>query len=209
MPTPRTGRRVEFQPLTPGRWDDLVTLFGPRGACAGCWCMWPRLTRPEFQRGQGAGNRRAFRRVVAAGPPPGVLAYVDGEAAGWCAVAPRERLPRLERGRVLKRVDDQPVWSVTCFFVARPHRARGLTVPLLREAVKLARRHGGRVIEGYPVDPRAGRMADVFVWTGLASAFRRAGFREVLRRSPTRPIMRYAVGRAGRPANSPRGTLIP
>jgi len=111
--------RVAIHPLTPARWNDLVRLFGPRGAVEGCWCMWPRLVASEYRRRRGAPNRRAFHRLVESGHPPGVLAYVDGEPAGWCAIAPRHRLARLERSRVMAAVDDKPVWSVTCFFIGR------------------------------------------------------------------------------------------
>lgn len=185
--------RVAIHPLTPARWNDLVRLFGPRGAADGCWCMWPRLVAGEYRRRRGASNQRAFHRLVESGPPPGVLAYVDGEPAGWCAIAPRHRLARLERSRVMAAVDDKPVWSVTCFFIGRGHRGRGLTVRLLRAAMKLAAAHGGWLVEGYPTEPRGKRPPAVFIWTGLRATFERAGFREVARRSPTRPVMRRAV----------------
>lgn len=183
--------RVEFHPLTRGRWADLERLFGERGACGGCWCMWWRLTRSEFDRSKGAGNKRAFKRIVATGEVPGLLAYADGQPVGWCAVQPREAYPVLERSRTLGRIDDEPVWSVTCFFLARPYRRQGLTVELLRAAVRHARSRGARIVEGYPVEPRKGRIPDVFAFTGLVSAFRRAGFTEAARRSPARPIMRW------------------
>jgi GNAT superfamily N-acetyltransferase len=154
--------------------------------------MWWRRPRAEFVRGKGAGNRRAFRRVVEAGPPPGVLAYAGGEPVGWCAVAPRSDYPRLSGSRVLAPVDDAPVWSVTCFFVARPWRGRGVSRALLEAAARYARRRGARTVEGYPVDGR-GKQPDVFVYTGLPSAFAKAGFTEVARRSPTRPIVRRTV----------------
>ena len=99
----------------------------------------------------------------------------------------------LERSRILKPVDDQPVWSVVCFFVKRPSRRQGLTVQLLKAAVEYAKSNGAKIVEGYPVEPREGASPDVFVWTGLASAFKQAGFVEVLRRSETRPIMRYFI----------------
>ena len=152
--------------------------------------MWWRRTSGDFSRGKGAGNRAALRRLVAKGPPPGLLAYVDGEPAGWCALAPREAYTRLERSRVLKSIDDRPVWSVPCFFVARPHRGAGVTVRLLRAAAAHARRQGARILEGYPTDTRDRRSPDVWVFTGLLPAFQKAGFREVARRSRTRPIMR-------------------
>lgn len=188
--------RFSCRPLTPARWPHLLKVFGERGACAGCWCMWPRLTRGQFQAADGALRKRAFRRVVGRGPPPGLLAYVGGEPAAWCALGPREAFARIESSRTLAPVDEQPVWSVVCFFIARRFRRRGLSVRLLREAIGYARKQGASILEGYPMDP-GGRTADAFVWTGLASAFRRAGFAEVARRARTRPMMRYTL--RGRP----------
>ncbi len=185
--------RLAFRPLTPARWKDLETLFGPRGASSGCWCMWWRLRRSEWRQNRGNANKRAFRRTVEGGEPTGVLAYADGAPIGWCAVAPREAYPGLERSRLLKRVDEQPVWAITCLFVARPYRRRGISAKLLEAAAAFAARRGARIVEGYPTDPRTGRAADVFVFTGLQSAFETAGFAEVARRSSTRPIMRRAV----------------
>ncbi len=184
---------LTFHPLTPDRWPDLERLFGPRGGCAGCWCMWFRLTRAEFERMKGSANRDALRALVERGPPPGILAYADGEPVGWCALAPRSSYSLLSRSRILAPVDDEPVWSVVCFFVARAHRRRGVTVELLRAATRHARERGARVVEGYPVEPKAGRTADTFAYHGVASAFRDAGFTEVARRSETRPIMRRTV----------------
>jgi GNAT superfamily N-acetyltransferase len=190
--------KLRFHPLTPARWDDLEQLFGSRGACAGCWCMWWRLPRAQWSRQRGEGNRRAFRALVRSGSAPGVLAYLGSKAVGWCAVAPREAYGGLSRSRVLKPVDDEPVWSVTCFYVAREHRRRGITVGLLGAAAKLAASRGARRIEGYPVEPRRGESPDAWVYTGLVGAFRKAGFQEVARRSATRPIMRRALRRGPR-----------
>jgi GNAT superfamily N-acetyltransferase len=103
----------------------------------------------------------------------------------------REEFPTLGRSRILKPVDDQPVWSVVCFFVTRGQRRKGLTVQLLKAAIEYARSNGAKIIEGYPVEPRGRKSPDVFVYTGLSSAFKKAGFTELLRRSETRPIMRY------------------
>lgn len=131
---------LRFFPLTPARWRDVEALFGPRGACAGCWCMWWRLPRSAWRRGKGAGNKRAFKRLVAAGRVPGVLAYAGREPVGWCAVAPREAYPVLARSRILQPVDDRPVWSVTCLFVARLRFSRcqsGLSVPPVPAAALL------------------------------------------------------------------------
>lgn len=184
---------LRFLPLTPQRWRDVEALFGPRGACAGCWCMWWRRPRAAWRRGKGASNKRAFKRLVTAGHVPGVLAYAGREAVGWCAVAPRAVYPVLGRSRILQPVDGRPVWSITCLFVARPWRRRGVSAGLIEAAARLARRRGGRIVEGYPTDAGSRPTADVFVFTGLASAFERAGFTEVLRRSKSRPIMRRQV----------------
>ncbi len=189
---------LRFHALTAGRWRDLESLFGERGACGGCWCMFWRLKRPQFEKMKGRGNRRAFKKIAAAGQAPGLLAYAGNQPIGWCALAPRETYPRLDRSRILAKVDEQPVWSVTCFFVARPFRRKGVAVKLLRAAAEYARKRGAAIVEGYPVEPKKGEMPDVFAYTGLASAFRQAGFVEVLRRSKTRPIMRYFAGRGGR-----------
>ena len=110
--------QLEFHPLTPERWQDLETLFGPRGACGGCWCMWWRLKRSQYVKQKGPGNRRALKKIVDSGEIPGLLAYADGQPIAWCSVGPREAYSTLERSRILKRVDDKPVWSVVCFVVA-------------------------------------------------------------------------------------------
>lgn len=151
--------------------------------------MYFRLSHAQFTRGQGAANRRAFGRLVRGDRIPGILAYRGTEVVGWCAVAPREDYARLARSRVAHPVDSQPVWSIVCFFVAPASRRRGVTAALLRAAVEHARRRGAKIVEGYPVDPD-GNYPDTFAYVGLISAFRRAGFREVARRSPGRPIMR-------------------
>ena len=184
---------LEFHPLTPDRWHDLEALFGARGACGGCWCMWWRLTRAEFDRQKGDGNRAAFRQLVESGTVPGVLAYDGHDPAGWCAIQPRNAYPSLQRSRVLKPVDAEPVWSITCFFVARRFRRKGLTVQLLSAAAEYAAQRGATVLEGYPVLPRSASAPDPWLFTGTLAAFQQAGFTEVARYSPTRPIMRVRV----------------
>jgi GNAT superfamily N-acetyltransferase len=197
---------LEVHPLTPERWRDLAQLFGERGACAGCWCMYWRVPRADYMRGKGAGNRRAFRTLVGREPAPGVIGYVGDEPIGWCAIGPRESFPVLARSRILQPVDAHPVWSVVCFFIARPWRRRGHSTRLLREAVEFARAQGATRVEGYPVEPVTDSVPDVFAWTGFAATYARAGFIEVARRSPTRPIMRRTL-RAARTA-SPRRKVV-
>jgi GNAT superfamily N-acetyltransferase len=184
---------LSFRPLTPSRWKDLETLFGERGACGGCWCMWWRLTRSEWERRKGPLNKRAFKRIVNSGEVPGIIAYAGRLPVGWCAVAPRESFSVLERSRVLKPVDDTPVWSIVCLFIARPYRGKGVARGLVEAAVEFAGKKKAKMVEAYPVEPRKGRLPDAFAWMGTASLFRKAGFKEVLRRSKTRPIMRRAT----------------
>ncbi len=152
--------------------------------------MWWRLKRSEYEQLKGAGNKAAIRRIIDSGEIPGLLAYHGDRPIGWCSVAPRESFPVLSRSRILKPVDDAPVWSIVCFFVAKDYRGRGASVDLLKAAVDYVRDKGGTVLEGYPVEPKKSPMPAVFAHTGLASAFRQAGFEECARRSETRPIMR-------------------
>ena len=193
MSTDGPSGDVEIHPLTADRWDDLVDLFGPKGAQEGCWCMYWRQTAKEWRENKGDNNRRAMEVKVKRGDLPGLLAYVDSKPAGWISLGPREGFPRFETSKVLRPVDDQPVWSVVCFFVAKAHRKGGLSVALLQAAVDFARERGASILEGYPTEPKGGRAVDLFVYTGLRSAFDQVGFEEVARRSETRPIMRLRL----------------
>jgi GNAT superfamily N-acetyltransferase len=184
---------LTFHALTPDRWDDLDQLFGERGACGGCWCMAWRLPRRQWHTSKGEGNRKAFRKLVMSDHQPGVLAYSGDEPVGWCAVAPRQAYVALTTSRVLKPVDDQPVWSISCLFIKREFRRRGVSVTLLCEAVKFARRRGGKIVEGYPVVPYTSNMPAAFAWTGTLAAFTKAGFTQAARRSKARPIMRKST----------------
>jgi GNAT superfamily N-acetyltransferase len=188
---------LEVHPLTPDRWPDLEALFGPKGACAGCWCMGWRLSRAQFVAGKGEKNKKAMKAIVESGEIPGLIAYAQGRPVGWIAIARRERYVRLAKARTLKPLDDQPVWSVTCFFVAKDFRRRGVTVDLLRAAKAFAAKRGATILEGYPSDPRGKALPDPFVYTGLPGAFEKAGFEEAARPAPTRPIMRKRIRSAG------------
>lgn len=184
---------IAAHPLTPDRWPAFEALFGARGACGGCWCMTPRLPRAEYERNKGAGNKRLMRARVEKGPPPGLLLFEGGAPVGWVSIEPRDAFPPLARSRVLAPVDSRPVWSITCLFVAKDHRGRGLSRRLIDAAVAWARGRGADLVEAYPVEPRKKPMPAVFAWTGIASSFRACGFEEAARRSPTRPIMRRTL----------------
>ena len=194
---------LTIHPVTPDRWPDMQKLFGPRGACGGCWCMFWRQTRSEYEKFKGEPNRLSMQVLIESGEIPGLLAYLSSPMentpavpVGWVSVAPRPNFSALERSRVLKPVDDLPVWSIVCFFVPRKFRRQGITVQLIRAAVHFASSNGAKIIEGYPVESRSGSIPDAFAYMGLPSAFEKAGFREVARRSETRPMMRFFVGDA-------------
>jgi len=188
--------KLEVHPVTKERWPDFETVMGERGAYAGCWCMWWRVqSRKEFEGSaadRGVRMKRAMKRVVDGGVVPGVLAYLGGEPAVWCSIAPREDFAALERSRTYRRIDDAPVWSVACFYAAKPFRGRGLGVRVLKAASEWARDQGARIVEGYPVEP-AGNSAPVDLYMGTAGTFEKAGFREVARTTNGKPIMRKTM----------------
>lgn len=180
-------------PLGPDTWNDFAELFGPKGACAGCWCMLWRLPRKSYEAGKGDGNRDAMRALVDSGVQPGIIGYLDGVPAAWCSVGPRPDFPGLERSRILQAVDQQPVWSLTCLFIHKNYRRQGLSGKMIAAAAGFARQQGATILEAYPVEPKLDKMPDVFAWTGIAAPFLKAGFREVARRSEGRPVLRLEL----------------
>ena len=178
--------KLTFRPLTPDLWPALEDLFGENGACYGCWCMYWRIggsyrKRPRQQ------NKAAFREVVKRGPPPGLLAFDGDLAVGWCQLTARDALPWLDRTWRLKRVDDLPVWSLSCFYVRKGYRRQGVSTALIAAALKAAKRAKAPALEAYPLDCDKTPSAS---GTGFASTFTRLGFKTVACRVPPRPIMR-------------------
>ncbi len=184
---------MQFYPLTPERWGDFEALFGPKGAYGGCWCMWWRTTRREFERNQGEGNRGAMKAIVDSGKIPGILLYSEGEAIGWCSVAPRQDFASLNRSRTLKPVDDKPVWSIVCFFVAKSYRRQRTTEKLIQAAVEYVKQRGGKVVEAYPTAPKSEKVPPVSSYMGFPAVFEKLGFTECARPSPSKVIMRYYI----------------
>ena len=178
---------LTIRPLTPDLWPTLEDLFGANGACNGCWCMYGRIGSAYRKRPREE-NRAAFREVVRRGPPPGLLAFAGEVAVGWCQLTPREAVPWLDLTRRLKRVDDLPVWSLSCLYVRKGWRRRGVSAALIAAAVARARRQGAPALEAYPFDAAVSPSA---TGCGYASTFARAGFETVARRTPARPIMRH------------------
>ena len=186
--------RLTVQPLTRDRWDDLVELFSrPGGSIVrGCWCMYYRKSGGSGGLGRGKANKRAMKALVDGGTVPGLIAYRDRRPVGWISLGPREDYARLERSRVMKRVDEKPVWSIVCFFVDSKERGQGITRALLRDAIDYARSNGATLLEAYPIDKKARSHPD-FMWFGAKSLYDHAGFHEVARRKETRPVVRRGL----------------
>lgn len=180
----------EVHPVTPERWTDLVQLFD-RAIVRTCFCM---FYRKSGNTGAGADNRAAMRRLVDGGTVPGLIGYRDGVPVAWVSLGPREGYARLQRSPVMKPVDDRPVWSIVCFFVRREARGQGFSRKMLKAAVDYARSQGARLLEAYPVD-KPERSHPDFMFFGAKSMYDRAGFTEVARRRPTRPVVRRRLRR--------------
>jgi GNAT superfamily N-acetyltransferase len=170
---------IEIVPATADRWDDVVTLLGGNGD-RGCWCQAPRGVAVGYGASRPGLRREVLRSQLDEEPPPGLLAYVDGEVAGWCGFGPRPALPRLERSRTIPKIDDLPVWSILCFNVRVGYRRRGVAAALLDGVVDFARRAGAPGVEAYPIDPEGGRVNANFGYVGVTPMFEKAGFRRVV-----------------------------
>jgi|SRR6516165_3684289 GNAT superfamily N-acetyltransferase len=176
--------KLTIRPLTPELWPALEDLFGNHGASNGCWCMHWRIGR-EYAKRPREENKAAFRRIVKRGPPPGLLAFEGDRAVGWCQLTPRAAVPILDERRTTARVDELPVWSLSCFYVRRGYRRRGVMAALISAAVKAAKRAKAPALEAYPYETKQP------VYVGVASTFKRAGFKVVARPTPSRAIVRY------------------
>jgi len=188
---------LEIRPLTPSRFRDLERLFNAPGGSQvrGCWCMYYRRSgKSEVPKGASRAEhaRCSLKALVDGGTVPGLIGYRDGEPVGWVSLGPREDYAKLARSPVMKPVDDKSVWSVVCFYTAKRARGQRVSEALLSGALDYARACGARLIEAYPVD-RAKRSPDDSMWFGCKAMYDRAGFAEIARRKPTRPVMRKAL----------------
>jgi len=171
---------ITTRPLRRDDWPVIEALFGPNGACGGCWCMWWRVPMggKTWEAAQGSPNRHAFKQLIESGSASGVLAFDDGTPVGWCAVGPRSEFPRVERSKALAREWDEATWSLNCLYVPARQRGRGIAKALVAAAVDHARAQGASEIEAYPQALRPGeRQAGAFVWTGVPGLFEPLGFR--------------------------------
>ena len=185
---------LTFQPVTKANWNKFVQLFGARGACGNCWCMWPRLKKRDFDEGKvDEGNKSAMKDLVWSRKPTGILAFYEDQPIAWCAFAPREDFLKLENSRVHKRIDNEPVWSIPCFFIDKNFRRLGVSVAILKGVIKYAQKEKIKIIEAYPAIPTKEKLPDSFAWIGLYKSFEQAGFKIVDQTSSNRPKVRYYI----------------
>lgn len=184
-----------IEPLTPGRWDDFAELFGPSGACYGCWCTYFRL-KPKEREAIPKEDRKALMQArVKAGPAPGLLAYSGEAPVGWMQIGPRADVPEWNNaGRVSAPLEDAPVsdsgaWAISCFFFKSSERGKGLSHAMVRAGIDFSRKNRARVLEVCPMD-QAKQAKSVGLFVGSTRVFQKAGFREVALRKAGRPLMR-------------------
>ena len=188
---------LAIRPLTPERWPDLEAVFMARGCSVarGCWCMFYRETGAFILPGGKQpvqARKQSLRDLVTRGPAPGLIAYLGKRPVGWVTLGPRDDFRRLARSRAMKAVDDKPVWSIVCFVVPSEFRGQGVATALLEGAVAYAKKQGATLVEAYPKEPE-GKVADDSLWFGKKSMYDKAGFTEVARHTPDRPVMRKAL----------------
>ena len=184
--------QLTFEPLSNANWPKFVQLFGNKGSCGNCWCMYYRLSKADFAEGKAeGGNKEAMQNLVIENKPTGILAFYEGQPIAWCAFAPREDFIKLEKSRVHKRIDDLTVWSIPCFFIDKAFRRQGVSIELLKGVIRYAKENNISIIEAYPTIPTTENIADSFAWIGLYKSFERAGFEIIDRTSKNRPMVRY------------------
>lgn len=180
-----------YEVLSKNNWNHFEDLLGERGGCGGCWCMAHRLKTSVYNELKGEGNHRAQKELVWEGKKNGLLLFCEDQAIGWISIAPREEFYKIENSRIYKRNDTQTIYSITCFFVRKDLRRKGISHQLIEAALDYSRCSGIKVVEAYPVIPYAAKMPDAFAWTGIYSVFQKAGFFVYSNKSKSKPLMRY------------------
>lgn len=185
---------ITTEVATTARWDDVQHALTGGGDGASCQCIWPVLSNKDWNETTTPQRTEMLRAEIDEGPPPGIVAYVDGKAAGWIRIGPRTKQARVPRTRIIAAAstepfDDDSVWAVTCFVVRREHRGSGLNLELLRAAVDYARESGARLIEGYPVDTGGTKQRTNDLFHGIVSTFLAAGFTETTELKPGRSLV--------------------
>ncbi|HET9055973.1 MAG TPA: GNAT family N-acetyltransferase [Chitinophagaceae bacterium] len=182
-----------FNELTHLNWKQYEVLMGEKGGCGNCWCMLFRLPYREFQQNKPNGNKKLMHQLVNKGKPVGLILSIADEPIGWIAMAPREDYIKIEKSRVFKRIDNNPVWSITCFFIKKEYRKMGLSKQLIKGAVDFAKRKNIKILEAYPTIPYSENVPPPFLWVGVLSAFTDCGFKVVKQNSKTRAMVRLKL----------------
>jgi len=192
------AENIRFEELRPDLWPYVERLFGPNGACSGCWCMWWRVeSRKVWNSIRGSRAKEAFKNLIQQAKAHGVLAFAENEPVGWCSFGPRRDFPSLESEQAYKRDDASNVWSITCFFIDRKWRRKGLSLGLLKAAVDMMQKRGVEIVEGYPAtttkDGR--RLNSLLAYTGPQKIFEELGFKTVQSTNPLKPLVRLELKR--------------
>jgi len=185
--------KLKFEQLTSSNWKEFEMLMGEKGGCGNCWCMYFRLPYKIFQENKPNGNKKMMKNLVNKGTPQGLIASMNSEPVGWIAMAPREDYIKIENSRVFKRIDEQPVWSITCFFVRKEYRHKGLSQQLIKGAVDFAKKKKIKILEAYPAIPYAEKVPHPFLWVGVLSSFVKNGFTIVRQQSKSRAMVRIEL----------------
>jgi hypothetical protein len=185
--------KLSFASLSSANWKEFETLMGEKGGCGNCWCMYFRLPYKDFQANKPDGNKKLMKQLVNKGMPLGLIASINNEPVGWIALAPREDYMRMENSRSFKRIDDKPVWSITCFFIKKGFRHVGLSSELIKGAVDLAKKKKIKTLEAYPAIPYAEKVPHPFLWVGVLSSFIKNGFSIVQQNSKSRAMVRIEL----------------
>jgi GNAT superfamily N-acetyltransferase len=170
-----------------------VTLFGEKGACGGCWCMYWRQKSTDFKKNKDEPNKKLFRQLVDEKKELGLIFYVNNEPAAWCSVSPREEIYRVENSRSFKPVDDKPAWSIVCIFINKNYRKQGLSVHIIKSVIEYCKTKNVKILEAYPAIPYASNIPDSFAWTGFESAFKKAGFINIPVQTKSKAYMRFYI----------------
>ena len=186
----KPGEKLKFESLSSENWKQFETLMGEKGGCGNCWCMYFRLPYKIFQENKPYGNKKMMKQLVNKGQPQGLIASMNKEPVGWIALAPREDYMKIENSRAFKRIDDKPVWSITCFFVRKDFRHMGLSQQLIKGAVDFAKKKKIKTLEAYPAIPYSEKVPHPFLWVGVLSSFIKNGFTIVRQHSKSRAMVR-------------------
>jgi GNAT superfamily N-acetyltransferase len=196
--TPKRTEKITYQPLSRHNWHDLVQLFDGHGNPGYCWCTFWRLSSREYRQRDSHQRRKTLNGYVVGGTPTGIIGYREGQAIGWCSIAPRVTYERLNRSRKIPQIDERNTWSLVCFYISKQEQGKGLSGDMLKAAVEFAASQGAEVVEAYPVEPvwdEEGNWqpAKSYRFMGYRSTFEKAGFRDVTPVGGKRLVMRMEL----------------